>query len=198
MTQPSLHIYDLDGRKVLFDREALISTEAGDRFKRTLNEIMMTMLPGELLRLSFEGVCLMDAAFADASLVALALDFAKGKWPERYLLVEGLSKAALQNVSLAAESRHVREVGKLRNLALPILTPAGEVDVLGKLEPALSEALAIVRRLPECTSRQLAEELELRVEAASTKLKTLYGLRLLRRREVVDEVGKQFLYRFFV
>lgn len=198
MTQPSLHIYDLDGRKVLFDREALISTEAGACFKRTLNEIMITMLPGELLRLSFKGVWLMDAAFADASLVALALDFAHGQWPERYLLVEGLSKAALQNVTLAAESRHVREPGNLRNLALPVQMPDGRVEILGKLEPHLRSTLSHVRDRRDCSSREVAETLGMEIHAASTKLKTLYGLRLLRRREVVDEVGKQYLYRFFI
>lgn len=182
------------------DEWNILSTrEDGAKFHSRLLQELVALPPEGLLRLDFSEVRLMDASFADAALVVLALDLARGEFPERYLILENLSNASLQNLSIAVKGRHGRDENKhVRNLVLPVLTEEKQIEPYGKLESHLLNPWELVRQGKALTARDLATALSLDIGAASTKLKTLHDLRLLRREEIRDEFGKQFRYRPFL
>lgn len=177
---------------------AILSTrEDGVLFRQALEKELDGLPPTGLLRIDFTDIKLMDASFADAALAVLALSMAKGAHKERYLLLEGLNAGSIQNLGYAIDSRQKREEKQVRNLVLSIQDNNG-VETFGKLEEHLSKPLHYTRQEASVTARMLASKFNLDVAAASTKLKTLYDLRLLRREEIRDENGKQFMYRFFI
>lgn len=186
------------GTKAGLGSRAVFSTrEDGEVFRQALESALEALPPTCLVKLDFSDLELVDASFADTGLAVLALMFSRGAHKDRYLLLVGLNRGSRQNLEYAISSRIKREEKQVRNLVLAVEDDAGEIECVGKLEDHLTKPLECVRRGRNTTARDLANALDLDVATASTKLKTLYDLHLVRREEVRDEQGKQYTYRFF-
>jgi hypothetical protein len=133
---------------------------------------------------------MVDSSFADESVVRLGEEILKGNYGERGLLLEGLTEDSIKNFNA---------VISLRGIKLPLLAvePTGQWQLLGDLEDSLVETLNLVYQRDCLTASELMTQLDLAVNTASTRLKRLHNLYLVRRESEVSERGLQYLYYFW-
>lgn len=197
VTEYRLVAKDVGAKAGLGNGTVFSTREDGEEFRHALVSELEALPSPCLVKLDFSDLELVDASFLDTGIAVLALMFSRGAHKDQYLLLVGLNRGSRQNLDYAINSRIKREEKQVRNLVLAVELEAGEIECVGKLEDHLTKPLECVRRARTTTARDLADALDLDVAAASTKLKTLYDLHLVRREEVRDEQGKQYSYRFF-
>jgi len=147
--------------------------------------------------LSFEGVEMMDASFADEVFASLAAERGHRRPHPGCLALKGLNSTSRDNLQLALLSRPTREPG-LRNCVLPVFRGAADVEFVGKTEEHVRSTLEILRAKRQLTARELAEMLRLDIAAASTRLKVVFDLGLGCRRETRDPHGRVYVYEWLV
>lgn len=146
-------------------------------------------------RISFEGVHLMDASFADEVFGAIGVNRSEGT--ADYIApfyVADLDSTSQENLNMALDSR-TRRHKALRNCVMPVLDSNGELRLMGKVEESVDQTFELLRLSKELTTPKVAAVLKLSDAAASTRLKVLYDLGLALRTEIRDEQGRQFVYR---
>ena len=167
-----------------------LTRDKGDEAFELLKAELQNTPEGHPLVLVFPEAQLVDGSFADASAVQLGEEIIKGDYGERCVLLEGLTKDSVKNFNA---------VISLRGIKLPLLAvePAGGWQIIGSLEDSLFETLNLVHQHGHLTASMLVAELGLAVNTASTRLKRLHNLHLVRREYEVSEKGLQYLYYFW-
>ena len=178
-------------RQIGVTRHYFLTRERGEKAYGLMRERLLATPEGEPLVLAFPPEQLVDSSFADESVVRLGEEILKGEYGERALLLEGLTDDSIKNF---------KAVISLRGIKLPLLAvgAAGGWQVLGGLEDSLVETLNLVRRRGRLTASDLMAELGSAVNTASTRLKRLHNLHLVRREYEVSEKGLQYIYYFWV
>lgn len=164
-----------------------VTREKGELAYRLLAEELAAIPEGQALGLVLPAGQLMDASFADETIVRLGEEIVGGLFGDRGLLLEGLTDDSIKNLNA---------VIRLRRLKLALLTvePGGRRRVVGQLEPTLKETLDLVTRSAPLTAPRLGALLGMAVNTASNRLKRLYDLRLIRRRYEVSTKGLEYIY----
>lgn len=167
-----------------------LTRDMGEKAYEVLSEELRATPDGEPLVLVFPPEQLVDSSFADESAVRLGEEILKGEHGERCILLEGLTKDSVKNF---------RAVLSLRGIKLPLLAveATGEWQILGSLEENLAETLTLVHQHRRLTASDLVSRLGLIVNTASTRLKRLHNLHLVRREFEVSERGLQYIYFFW-
>jgi len=167
-----------------------LTRDMGEKAYELINEQLQATPEGQPLVLVFPQAQLVDSSFADESAVRLGEEILKGEYGERCVLLEGLTRDSITNF---------RGVLSLREIKLPLLAveATGEWQILGNLEENLVETLKLVHRKQGLTASELVSQLGLAVNTASTRLKRLHNLHLVRRESEVSERGLQYLYYFW-
>ncbi len=162
----------------------------GEKAYEVLKKRLLEVPDGEALVLVFPATQLVDGSFADETVVQLGLEILSGDFGERCMLLEGLTRDSIKNINA---------VISLRKHKLPLLSfeRTGEWQVLGRLEEHLLETLKLVAEHGHLTAAELMPILSLAVNTASTRLKRLHNLRLVRREYEVSERGLQYIYYFW-
>lgn len=85
---------------------------------------------------------------------------------------------------------------KERGMVLPAIDEKGGWTLVGELSRALRETLELVRKKRRATSNQIGSHFSIPISAASNRLKELYQLKLISRREenIRTSGGWQFVY----
>lgn len=164
----------------------LLLREYGQRARTVLEEQLQEVGVGDALIMDFSGVSVMDTSFADESILELALALVVGQYGDRFLVLERLSPATVDNL----EGTIARRRAKVALLAYD----GSRMTILGHLERNLVEAWELTRRGGTLTARDLANEIGLEINTASTRLHKLYAGRLLARREEITALGRQHIY----
>lgn len=174
----------------LTQQRYFLTRDKGDEAFELLKVELQNTPDGQPLVLVFPEAQLVDGSFADASAVQLGEEILKGDYGERCVLLEGLTKDSVKNFNA---------VISLRGIKLPLLAvePAGGWQIMGSLEDSLIETLNLVHNRGHLTASMLVAELDLAVNTASTRLKRLHNLHLVRREYEVSEKGLQYLYYFW-
>ena len=177
-------------RQIGIKQKYFLTRDMGERAYELMREQLQATPDGQPLVLVFPPEQLVDSSFADESAVRLGEEILKGKYGERCLLLEGLTEDSVKNFNA---------VISLRGIKLPLLAvePTGEWQVLGDLEDSLVETLNLVYQHGGLTASELMTQLDLAVNTASTRLKRLHNLHLVRRESEVSERGLQYLYYFW-
>lgn len=177
-------------RKIGIKGQNYLTRDMGERAYELLREQLQETPNGQPLVLVFPPAQLVDSSFADESVVRLGEELLRGEYEERGILLEGLTDDSIKNF---------KAVLSLRGIKLPLLAvmATGEWYVLGGLEDSLVETLDIVQRHERLTASELVSQLGLAVNTASTRLKRLHNLRLVRREHEISEKGLQYLYYFW-
>jgi len=164
-----------------------LSRDKGEKAYEVLKRQLETTPEGQSLVLVFPPEQLVDSSFADESVVRLGEQILKNIYGDRSILLEGLTDDSVKNF---------RAVLKLRGIKLPFLANAssGEWQILGNLEDNLLETLKFVHRRHHLTAADMVSEFGLAVNTASTRLKRLHNLHLVRREYEVSEKGLQYIY----
>ena len=145
---------------------------------------------GQALVLVFPPNQLVDSSFADESAVRLGEEVLAGIYGERCILFENLTEDSVKNLE---------GVLSLRGIKMPLLRveERGGWNLMGNLEESLLNTLKLVHRREYLTASDLALQLKMAVNTASTRLKRLHNLHLVRREHEISEAGLQYLYYFW-
>jgi hypothetical protein len=167
-----------------------LTRDKGEEALELLKTELQDTPDGQPLVLVFPEGQLVDGSFADASAVQLGKQILNGEYGDRCILLEGLTHDSIKNFDA---------VISLRRIKLPLLAvePTGTWQVVGNLEDNLLETLNLVHRHGRLTASELMSDLGLAVNTASTRLKRLHNLHLVRREYEVSEKGLQYLYYFW-
>lgn len=142
------------------------------------------------LVLAFPPGQVVDASFADESLMRVGEELVVGEFGERAVLLEGLTEDSVRNLEAVIRLRRAK-------LVFLLVSAEGGWRHVGPLEPSLLEALALAARRHKITAPELASKLELALNTANNRLKRLHALRLLWREHEVSGRGLVYVYHFW-
>lgn len=148
---------------------------------------LQTLPVGQALVLVFPDQQLMDASFADEAVVRLGKEIVAGALGERAIILEGLTADSRLNLDAIIHLQRLK-------LAFLAAESNGAWQVVGSLEANLHETLQLVMQQQEMNAPTLAELLHLELNTASTRLKRLYDMHLLRREYMVSKKGLEYTY----
>lgn len=144
------------------------------------------MPAGGVMTLDFSGVGIIDFSCADECLAKLVTRLIAGEYGEKYLLLAGLGESQRENVHVALERK---------KLPALLVHPDGSSGFLGTLTPHLRETLHLLAARGQISAREMVGLLDLELTASSTRLGSLYRLRLARRHErAIGDGGREFVY----
>jgi hypothetical protein len=165
----------------------LVTRETG-RFIRESIETRLEREPeGTVIALDFAHVGIIDFSCADEIISKLVARLQGLEYGDKYVVLQGLTPTHEENIAVALERK---------KLAILLSRPDGSWRLLGTLNPYLNEALQFVMMHREITARDLADETQVEISLASTKLLNLFKARLVQRSsERLPDGGRQFIYR---
>lgn len=167
-----------------------LTREKGEEAYRLLEARLRETPEGCALVLAFPPEQVVDASFADESLMRIGEELVAGAFGERATLLEGLTEDSVHNLEAVIRLRRAK-------LIFLLVTPEGGWRPVGPLEPSLLEALGLAARRRKITAPELARELDLALNTANNRLKRLHALRLLWREHEVSEKGLKYIYHFW-
>ncbi len=167
-----------------------LTRERGEEAYRVLKERLWQTPERCALVLAFPPGQVVDASFADESLVRLGEELVAGEFGERVVLLEGLTDDSVRNLEAIIRFRRAK-------LVFLLVEPGGGWGHVGPLEPSLLEAFRLAARWRRITAPDLARELQLALNTANNRLKRLHALRLLWREHEVSEKGLKYIYHFW-
>jgi len=165
----------------------LVTRETG-RSMRELIELRLEREPeGAVVALDFSHVGIIDFSCADEIVSKLGPRLQGSEYGDKYVVLHGLTSTHEENIAVALERK---------KLAVLVSRPDGSWRLLGSLNPYLNEALQFVMNQKEITARDLADDTQVEISLASTKLLNLFKARLVQRTsERLPDGGRQFIYR---
>jgi DNA-binding transcriptional ArsR family regulator len=134
---------------------------------------------------------LMDVSFADEVVIRIGEEIRKGKYGEgQGMILQGLGEDSIQNLNAAVNLQKLKT-------AFLVLKPSGEWECVGHLEQNLRNTLDLLYAQKQLTAQSLVRQLGLAINTASTRLKRLYDLHLIKRDFEITENGLQYIYHFW-
>jgi hypothetical protein len=167
-----------------------LTRDKGEKAYELLKEQLKATPEAQPLVLIFPPDQLVDSSFADESVVQLGEEILNNRYGQRCILLEGLTDDSIKNF---------QGVLKLRESKLPILAveEMGQWQVIGNLENNLFETLKLIHQQGRLTASEFKSQFGLAVNTASTRLKRLHNLHLVRRESEISEQGLQYIYYFW-
>lgn len=152
-----------------------------------LADKLTSMSEGESLFLDFADIPVVDVSFFDESIIRLLKEILDGKFENRRVVLENLTDDAITNINAAIN------VQKLR-LSLISIDKRGDWKLLGHIEKSLMLVFEMIMERGSITAPQLADHLDIALNAANNRLKRLLGQRLIRRDYEVTDNGLLYTY----
>ena len=174
----------------------LVTRFSGKRFWEELASCLSSYDRNVTVFLSFDGIDVMDASFADEVFGRLAIMRARKCYPFCFIVLKDLNETSRENLEMALSTRIDREPSDkphIRNCVLAIMEES-TLGLLGKHENHVHESFVLLNEKHELTARDVSGLLDISLNAASTRLKVIADLGLARRLEIRDNQGKQFTY----
>ena len=133
----------------------------------------------------------MDVSFADEVIIRIGEEIRMGKYGEEQgLILQGLGEDSIKNLNAAVHLQNLKT-------AFLVLKPSGEWEYVGHLEQNLRDTLELLYAQKQLTAPSLVRQLGLAINTASTRLKRLYDLHLIKRDFEITENGLQYIYHFW-
>ena len=195
----TLSISDL-ARTTTSTPSILVTRFTGKRYWEALEARLCTYNREAVLALSFEGVDVMDASFADEVFARLAVMRARKEYPFCYIILTDMSETCEENLEMALTTRIEREPNDkphLRNCVLMNMK-SDKAELCGKYENHVLETFSLLISKRSLSTRDSSDLLDVSLNAASTRLKTVADLGLAKREEVRDTQGKQYIYHSLI
>jgi DNA-binding transcriptional ArsR family regulator len=134
---------------------------------------------------------LVDVSFADEVIIRLGEDVRNGRYGvDQGLILHRLGEDSIKNLEAAVNLQKLKT-------AFLVLKTSGEWDYVGRLEQNLRDTLNLLFSQKELTAPDLVKRLGLAINTASTRLKRLYDLHLVKRDFEISENGLQYIYQFW-
>jgi hypothetical protein len=182
-------IFDL--QEVMDEQQAgaknLVTRETGRLIRESIESRLEREPEGTVVALDFSHVGIIDFSCADEVVSKLVARLQGQEYGDKYIVLQGLTPTQEENIGVALERK---------KLAVLVSRADGSWQLLGILNPYLGEALRFVMARREITARDLADETQVEISLASTKLLNLFKARLVQRSsERLPDGGRQFIYR---
>jgi len=185
-----MHIETLDvasialGGKV--NAEYLVTREEGRLILSEIERQLYEQSQESILVLDFTNVKFIDLSGADEVIAKLASRVRSGEYGGRRVVVTNLTEQHLYNIERALQDK---------GLALLQVTN-GTVSIIGALNKYLLETFMFVTQKVSTTARELADEANIPINTASTRLLNLFNEGLVARVEDSTVTGsRQYVYR---
>jgi len=177
--------------KVTDDKTLLLHSDFGEKAcKIVLDKITSTNTdyPGETIEINFEGIKMMDASFADYFILGLQRHLFH--YTNKFFVVTHMSLDVKYNIEAAVW----HDVG-YNSLNLPLLCfDRDGFEVLGYIEPKLHDTFSLLYNYESISALYAAAVLNITHNNACVRLKKIYNLRLLEKKEIIDSHGMTHLY----
>lgn len=167
-----------------------LTCEKGEQAYRLLRNRLEQVPDDHGLLLTFPESQLVDASFADETIIRLGEELLSCQSGNVALILQGLSEDSIKNIEAVISFRRLK-------LAFLAVGSAGDWQCIGQLDPALREVLYLLAEHDDLTAPQLAELLKLAINTASTRLKRLYDRHLAWREYESLNKGFQYHYHFW-
>jgi hypothetical protein len=165
----------------------LVTRETGRDIRESIETRLEREPEGTVVALDFSHVGIIDFSCADEIISKLVARLQGLEYGDKYVILHGLTPTHEENIAVALERK---------KLAVLVSRADGSWRLLGSLNPYLHEALQFVMNQKEITARDLADETQVEISLASTKLLNLFKARLVQRSsERLPDGGRQFIYR---
>jgi len=170
----------------------LITREKGQKVYVALVKYIQISDPTNYpIRIIFPENQLMDVSFADEVVIRLQEELDKGTFGEgQGIILYRLGEDSIENLTAAVKLQKLK-------IAFLVVNQTGEWDCIGQLEQNLRETLDLLFKQGHLTAPDLVRQLGLAVNTASTRLKRLYDMHLIRRDYEITENGLQYIYMFW-
>lgn len=167
-----------------------LTRENGERAYPLLKTRLGQVPEGGGLVLVFPPGQLIDASFADETIVRLGEELTEDKLGDRAILLQDLTEDSIKNIEAVIGFRRLK-------LGFLAVEADGQWKCIGQLDPTLLEVLQLLSKRDHLTAPELAEMLDLEINAASNRLKRLFDRCLVRREYEVSAKGLQYYYFFW-
>jgi hypothetical protein len=165
----------------------LVTRDTGRSIRESIETRLEREPEGTVVALDFSHVGIIDFSCADEIISKLVARLQGLEYGDKYVVLHGLTPTHEENIAVALERK---------KLAVLVNRPDGSWRLLGSLNPYLNEALQFVMNQKEITARDLADDTQVEISLASTKLLNLFKARLVQRSsERLPDGGRQFIYR---
>ncbi len=178
------------GRDLGISERLFLTRQHGEQAYQVLKARLQALDEGQALILSFPPNQLMDASFADETIVRLGEEIVSGNFGERSILLDNLTEDSIINLNSIIKFRQLK-------LAFLAVEPNNVWQCIGQLEPSLRETLELLSHRNSLTAPELGTIKQLEVNTASNRLKRLYNLHLVRREHEITNQGLQYIYHFW-
>ncbi len=154
----------------------------GQRVRPDIDAALRATREKDALLIDFDGMEVVSHSFADEVIAIPLSRLIAGEYGEKYLVVRIDRDDICEDLGSALRKR---------SLALLRLRRNGRKhwDVLGALSEELRETLELIAREGPASTGELAQRLELKLQACSNRVVELGRLRLIRRERVEGERG---------
>lgn len=162
----------------------LWAREKARPIRSQLGDALELLGTGDVMVINASGVQVFDFSFAE-ELFAKTISTLKVEYPGRFLIVEGLTDCARENLSQALEARNL----------LMIERNKGKLTLLGKVHPADEATFAAVRS-EGISAGELSRKLDVNLTAMNERLSKLANASVVRREKGSSASGReQFVYK---
>jgi hypothetical protein len=164
--------------------DELWSRERARPIRSQLGDGLELLATGDVLVIDASGVQAFDFSFAE-ELFAKTVSTLKVEYPGRFLIVEGLTECARENLSQALEVKNLLMIERRK----------GKLSLLGKVHQADEATFAAVR--PEGISAgELSRKLDVNLTAMNERLSKLANASVVRREKGSSASGReQYVYK---
>lgn len=178
------------GAELGLSEKLFLTRIKGEQAFRLLRNRLEQLSDGQGLLLTFPESQLVDASFADETIIRLGEELLSCQSRNVALILQGLTEDSIKNIEAVISFRRLK-------LAFLAVGSAGAWQCIGQLDPALREVLYLLAEHGHLTAPQLAELLKLAINTASTRLKRLYDRHLIWREYESLNKGLQYHYHFW-
>lgn len=189
MQQVDIDLSDIiEGNGSDNDAIHLVTRPTGKQVRRHLEDQLEEAEEPTAFVLSFGNVGIIDYSCADEILAKLTGRMKQGEYEDTFLLLDELDESNIENIEVALERKDLCLLGRKNGHQ--------NWEEIGKLDPYLANVLDIIKNETELTAKELADELDLEHNTASTRLGNLHNIRLVvRQHGPIEEGGRQFVYQ---
>jgi Predicted transcriptional regulator len=168
--------------------EFLVTREEGTFIRDFIIQYLKQIPENSCLFLDFKGVKFIDLSGADEIVAILASRIKSKEFGRRYVCLINTTEQHIYNIDKALKDKKLSVVVYEKGTFYPI----------GDINTYLRGTFDFVSKRKRATAREMADELGIPINTASTRLLNLFNEGLvIREEDVTDKGNKQFVYSTF-
>ncbi|MBI4378461.1 MAG: DUF4325 domain-containing protein [Nitrospinae bacterium] len=199
MTSVIIDLYQIIKEEIGNGSPNLVTRETGRIIRERIEK---ELEKAEVIYLDFSKIGIIDYSCADEIIAKLVSRLLSGEYGERFIVLTDLNPTQEENIHVALEKK---KIALLKQTVTEGLTHKGsrrlqpakerELEIIGFIANHLREVFDLVNERGKLTAKELADELNLELNTAATRLLNLYKKYLVTRaEETSSEGGRQFVY----